>query len=734
MSWPTPQEYNEAVQNSLHNFADEELRKGAVQVNSIGLPRVASGAFASVYRMHCPSRDVAVRCFLKNTADQHARYAEISSFVMTDDLECTVGFEYVEQGIKIGSEWYPILKMEWVEGHSLDLYVRHHVSDSAKMAKLLESTQKTAMELRRGGIAHGDLQHGNIIVRDDGSYRLVDYDGMFVPKMGETLSNELGHRNYQNPARDAGHFGPYLDNFSAWSIYTSIFCLSKDPSLLERLQACDECLLFRQVDYRYPLKSKAFYTLENHPDLEIRAAARRFRSLLDRKIEEIPYLDETVVVPDNLPNVGTRVPRGTGVQSDSNLPDWVQSGMGADDNPLPAVGELDLDDEAAVPWPSLKEYIVSASHPAKYIKDAELKTAILALDRGQIHPLVSRRGAVFRYHLTDGTDVAVKVFLLPDRHRQQHYELLSEYLLTPSGDVDKLRQHMVDFEYIEDGITVGTVSYPIIKMKWINGSGLFETVEKTRNSKESLRWLIAKFEELMRLLRQCRVIHGDLDPDNIMIKDGNLILLDYDRMRTPNMAGMPIKFGGNKHFRHPLCKKYQAAGNDQFAAWLLYASLRLLIIQPDLWNNAGVNPGRLLFSDLDLINPSHGASNPKLRTQYSLFYLLDHHYSKEVRDMSAELQKLLQQHPNQIRPFFETSDLTLFSASKNTVPVYPPGTLATAMEATATNDVAGFMCLYGGMVVFVLSVVSLIWSAAFGLFLFVASVALFIAAFRNMRP
>ena len=38
-------------------------------------------------------------------------------------------------------------------------------------------------DLERHGIAHGDLQHGNLLVAADGTFRLVDYDGMYVPAL-----------------------------------------------------------------------------------------------------------------------------------------------------------------------------------------------------------------------------------------------------------------------------------------------------------------------------------------------------------------------------------------------------------------------------------------------------------------------------------------------------------------------------------------------------------------------
>ena len=53
--------------------------------------------------------------------------------------------------------------------------------------------------LRGIGIAHNDLQHGNVMVQADGRIRLVDYDGIFLP--GLSPPDEKGHSNYQHPLR-----------------------------------------------------------------------------------------------------------------------------------------------------------------------------------------------------------------------------------------------------------------------------------------------------------------------------------------------------------------------------------------------------------------------------------------------------------------------------------------------------------------------------------------------------
>ncbi|QLQ08322.1 MAG: hypothetical protein HZY76_21580 [Anaerolineae bacterium] len=52
--------------------------------------------------------------------------------------------------------------------------------------------------LQTHGIAHGDLQHGNVLVAAD-ELRLIDYDGMYVPPLSGRESHEIGHRNYQHP-------------------------------------------------------------------------------------------------------------------------------------------------------------------------------------------------------------------------------------------------------------------------------------------------------------------------------------------------------------------------------------------------------------------------------------------------------------------------------------------------------------------------------------------------------
>src|SRR5579871_4397458 len=152
MPWPTPQDYNEAVQNPQSNFDDPELQTGTPELTPLGLPRPITGGFASVYKLKCGARDWAVRCFLREFADQQHRYAAISRHLSAARLPYTVGFEYLPKGIRVRGQWYPILKMEWVHGVPLNVYIEHHLHDPAALQLLADRWVTLVRTLRRANI------------------------------------------------------------------------------------------------------------------------------------------------------------------------------------------------------------------------------------------------------------------------------------------------------------------------------------------------------------------------------------------------------------------------------------------------------------------------------------------------------------------------------------------------------------------------------------------------------
>ena len=302
VAWPSPQDYNEAIQNPQLCFEDRELANLAPQLNALGLPKPATGNFATVYHLSGNDSEFAVRCFLNPLKDEQHRYAALASCLKKLNLPFCVRFEFIDIGIRVHGDWRPLVKMEWANGTSLAEHVRSIRTKPEELNKLAENFKQMVLRLSESGIAHGDLQHGNIIVDGD-RIKLVDYDGVFVPELEGFGSNELGHPNYQHPQRTADFFNGKLDHFSAWVIYASLRILAIDPTLWQMLNGGDECLLFRHADYIDPAGSQAFYILETHPDPQVRLWSRQIRWLLSQPIEDLPALDAPPMASVNLPPV-----------------------------------------------------------------------------------------------------------------------------------------------------------------------------------------------------------------------------------------------------------------------------------------------------------------------------------------------------------------------------------------------------------------------------------------------
>lgn len=279
MSWPTPSDYQEAVQNPRLNFRDAELCRALPELNGLGLPRPVSGGFASVYRLHTEDRDWAVRCFLKDVPNQQQRYQAIHAHLSQARLPYFVESTYLPDGIRVMGRWYPAQKMAWVRGEPLDVHLMRHLGDRPYLEGLANRWLALSDGLRHAGIAHGDLQHGNILVAS-GQFQLIDYDGMFVPALQGQTSHELGHRHYQSPLRDAIQFDGALDDFSVWVIFLSILAFARLPASWTKSGAGDDRLLFCDRDFTDAADSPAFSLLDQLADPALRKLARTFRESL----------------------------------------------------------------------------------------------------------------------------------------------------------------------------------------------------------------------------------------------------------------------------------------------------------------------------------------------------------------------------------------------------------------------------------------------------------------------
>lgn len=292
MSWPTPQEYNEAIQTPAISFSDPDLRKGEVALTPIGIPKAMTGAFASVYKLNTANGDWAVRCFLNNRPEQKERYEKISQHVLMDNLKYTVEFHYLEEGIKVRGKWYPILKMNWITGHTFEAYLLNNYRNRAKVLELKEEFANMAFGLDEAGMAHGDLQHGNMMVAESNQIdlKLIDYDAIFVPTLLGKNSLEIGHPNYQHPLRSETNYDTTVDNFSCWLIDHSLEMISIDPDLFTDFAGGDECILFRQKDLVSPEDSRVFNTLLNHSSERVQELTTTIIRMLWARPEMVPEL------------------------------------------------------------------------------------------------------------------------------------------------------------------------------------------------------------------------------------------------------------------------------------------------------------------------------------------------------------------------------------------------------------------------------------------------------------
>ena len=308
MPWPLLTDFSEAIQNPHLCFKGTDLEPGKVAEDGHGRPLVYSGNFACVYKVSIGDHNFAVRCFTREVKDQHSRYSQLSAHLNGVILQAFVGFSYLEHGVSVKGDWYPIIKMDWVEGQTLGKFVEFHRDAPETLKSMAAQWRGTTANLHGLYIAHNDLQHGNVMVQGDGNIRLVDYDGIFLPQFRGDPSPELGHRNYQHPQRSAEDYDDYIDNFPSLVIYLSLLAVAADPDLWPEFYN-DDNLLFTRNDYADPGRSEIFNRLRNSPDPIVAKLAGYLEECCSRPVEQVPDLE--TILQDGLPTPAAPPPPAT---------------------------------------------------------------------------------------------------------------------------------------------------------------------------------------------------------------------------------------------------------------------------------------------------------------------------------------------------------------------------------------------------------------------------------------
>ena len=254
MNYPLISEYIEAISSAEDNF--DKLSNLRPVLDDYGNPIMSSGNFAVVFKMQDVNtgKFFAVKCFIKEQEGRSERYAKITEELQFVSSPYILHVQYIDSELFVNSancdeEEFPVLVMDWVDGQPLDAYLRENLDDEYVLQMLAYRFCNMGAWLLSQSFAHGDLKPDNILVRDDGTLVLVDYDGMYVPSMKGEKAYEIGSPDFRHPQRTADDFDEHIDDFSIASIALSLKAISFDSQLYHKYAAADR-LLFSTADYR----------------------------------------------------------------------------------------------------------------------------------------------------------------------------------------------------------------------------------------------------------------------------------------------------------------------------------------------------------------------------------------------------------------------------------------------------------------------------------------------------
>ena len=223
MQYPLISEYIEAIRYAEDNF--DKLSNLRPVLDDNGNPIMSSGNFAVVFKMKDieTNKLYAVKCFIREQEERQERYREIIKVLDEIKSSYFVSAQYYDNELFVDTTQddeteFPVLVMDWVDGIPLDDYMKAIENKQFLRELLANQFQKLVCWLLPKHYAHGDLKPDNIIVRDDRSIVLVDYDGMFVPSLRGKDALEMGTPMYRHIGRTLSFYNEYIDDFAAVKI------------------------------------------------------------------------------------------------------------------------------------------------------------------------------------------------------------------------------------------------------------------------------------------------------------------------------------------------------------------------------------------------------------------------------------------------------------------------------------------------------------------------------------
>lgn len=280
-------------------------------------------------------------------------------------------------------------------------------------------------------------------------------------------------------------------------------------------------------------------------------------------------------------------------------------------------------------YPLISEYV-------KAIQDAGDNLNKLAY----LTPVLDDHGEPFR-----SSGAFAVVFKMQDKSTGKYYALKC-FTEEQEGRADAYRQiadelDMVDSPYItsvkymEKELFVDCQceedEFPVLLMDWVEGETMEAYITANYHNQSAMSLLCYRFGKMAAWLRTQSFAHGDIKPDNIIVRpDGSLALVDYDGMFVPAMKGCKSPTIGTKDFCHPLRTVDDFDETiDDFSLASIALSLKAISMNSTLLDTYGASD-RLLFSENDYRNPSNSKVISALQelmcdkdfcTLYSLFVL-----------------------------------------------------------------------------------------------------------------
>lgn len=202
-----------------------------------------------------------------------------------------------------------------------------------------------------------------------------------------------------------------------------------------------------------------------------------------------------------------------------------------------------------------------------------------------------------------GKCYALKCFTEEQEGRAEAYRKIAEEL----EFVDS--PYITSVKYLEKELFVDSncedEEFPVLLMDWIEGETMETYVAANYTDTHAMSMLCYRFCKMAAWLRSQSFAHGDIKPDNIMVRpDGTLTLVDYDGMFVPAMKGQKSPTIGTKDFSHPLRTIDDFDETiDDFALASIALSLKAISLDPSLLQNYGASD-RLLFSAADYLDLS----------------------------------------------------------------------------------------------------------------------------------